>query len=857
MKKRSALKTILNASLLLLVIAGAALLGFALYGRDAGDDDQRETAPAFYEEEGLRYTLENDFLSLDMDGDTTWFSLTSKEDGHVWHAVPDGAGKDPIALAGLKNQLQSTLTLTYSTQNGVRMLYDNYEYSIKNKVYRIRADKDRIQVDYTLGRVQRAYLIPSVISVERMEGFLASLDKAKSRKVLDSYRKYDPLKLKPDQISELTAQYPMLESGAIYVIRDNVKEFLQEEFEGLFEQAGYSYDDYLLDQKDSGRSVGSDTAIFNLSVIYRLEGRDLLVEVPMDSIHYSDEFPPIKINLLPNFGAGGTADQGYMLVPEGGGGLIRFNNGKIAQNGYYADMYGWDYATWREAVVHETNARFPMFAMANGGSAFLCMMEERAASSSINADVAGRSNSYNTASASYTLLHSDAFNVTDRTIETIYMYENELPRGAIRQRYRFLPTDDYVELARAYRGYLMEQYPLLETQPALGLPLAVEIIGAIDKVQQRGGLPVSVPVRVTGYREAADMVREIASWSDSRLHLRLNGWMNGGVRQQLLRRDRLVSQLGTEADFSYLTSAVKEAGVRLYLHGITSFALDSGLKEGFIPLRDAARFTTREEVELFDYSVIWYGQMDMRESYFLLKPDLSLDMMKALARAAIDRGAAGVSYEDAGAILSADYNHHLTVTRDDVMKAQEGEQRRLLDQGLGSMIRGGNLYALEAADLVTDMDLEGVGYFVLDDRVPFIQIALHGLVEYTGRPLNLTGDWEQELLLSAQRGAGLFFVFMREEPLVLHDTDYSRFYGASFDLWKDQARNVIREYEEKLGGVFHQAIVGFERLPGDVSLTTYEDGTCVAVNFSHEDRVVRGQLLAPRSYDVIPGEVTR
>ena len=385
MKKHSALKTILKVSLLLLTVAGAVFLGRALYGPESGDDDQREAVPAFYEEEGLHYKLENDYLSLDMDGDTTWFSLTGKEDGRVWKSVPDGAAQDPIALAGNKNQLQSTLTLTYSTQNGVRMLYDNYEYSIKNKVYRIQADKDRIQVDYTLGRVQRAYIIPSVISVERMEGFLSSLEKSKSRKVLDSYRKYDPQKLKADQITELTAQYPMLESGAIYVIRDNVKEFLQEEFEGLFEQAGYSYDDYLLDQKDSGRSVGSDTAVFNLSVVYRLEGRDLLVEVPMDSIRYSEEFPPIKINLLPNFGAGGTADQGYMLVPEGGGGLIRFNNGKIAQNGYYADMYGWDYATWREAVVHETNARFPMFAVATGGSAFLCMMEERAASSSISA----------------------------------------------------------------------------------------------------------------------------------------------------------------------------------------------------------------------------------------------------------------------------------------------------------------------------------------------------------------------------------------------------------------------------------------------------------------------------------------
>ena len=851
MRKQSALKTILKAALLLLVIAGITLLGWALYGQDDGEPEDQGTTAAFYDEEGIHYMLENDYLSLDLDGDTTWFTLTSKEDGTVWHAVPVDAAKDPLALAGTKNLLQSTLALTYSTQNGVRTLYDNFEYSIKNQVYTILADETQVRIDYTLGRVLRAFIIPSVISLERMDSFLTRMEKAQSRKVLDSYRKHDPARLKEEQKTELTELYPLLNDGPIYVIRDNVKDFLKDEFEALFETAGYTYDDYLIDQAQSGRTVGSQNAIFNLSLLYRLEGRDLVVEVPMDSIRYTDEYPPIKLNILPNFGAGGPTDQGYMLVPEGGGGLIEFNNGKTAQNGYYADVYGWDYATWRSAVVHETNARFPMFGMVSGGSAFLCLMEERAASASLTADVAGRGNSYNTASASYTLLHSDAFNVTDRTVETIYMYEKELPKGSIRQRYRFLPTDDYVELAKAYRDYLVEQYPLLQPEPAQGLPLAIEIIGAIDKVQQKGGLPVSTPVRLTSYQETADIVREIASWSGSRLFVRLNGWMNAGIRQQLLNGDRLVPQLGSQEDFSRMAAAIQDAGARLYLHGITAFALDSGLLEGFLPLRDAARFTTREEVELFQYSNVWYGAMEMRDSYYLLKPELSLRMMDMLASTARKHGADGISYEDVGSLLSADYNVEETVTRDEVLMMQTQEQRRLLKEGLGSLIRGGNLYALEAADLVTDTDLEGVRYFVMDDNVPFLQIALHGLVDYTGKPLNLAGDWEQELLLSAQRGAGLSFVFMQTEPLVLHDTEYSQYYGASFDLWAGQAKAIIKEYEEKLGGIFGQAISGFERLPGQVTLTSYEDGTCVAVNFSHEKQSVLEISVPARSYIVI------
>ena len=219
-----------------------------------------------------------------------------------------------------------------------------------------------------------------------------------------------------------------------------------------------------------------------------------------------------------------------------------------------------------------------------------------------------------------------------------------------------------------------------------------------------------------------------------------------------------------------------------------------------------------------------------------------------LAQAAQDYGAAGVAYEDVGLLLSSDYNPRQTFNRDRVARMQVEEMARARAQGLATMIRGGNLYALPQADLVTDTDLRGVPYFVLDERLPFIHMALHGLVRYTGQPLNLSGDWQEELLLCAQRGAGLAFVFMAEEPLVLHDTSYSQYFGASYPLWAAQAKAIITDYEQALGGIFHQRMTGFEQLDDKLSLTTYEDGSRVAVNFGHEDKVVHEQAVPARSY---------
>ena len=113
-------------------------------------------------------------------------------------------------------------------------------------------------------------------------------------------------------------------------------------------------------------------------MIYRLDGDKLVVEVPLKEIEYKENYPIYYLNVLPYFGAGSTKDEGYMLVPEGGGALINFNNGKTAQNSYYANMYGWDHAQNREAVVHETETYFNAFGIARNGSSFLCVMEESA-----------------------------------------------------------------------------------------------------------------------------------------------------------------------------------------------------------------------------------------------------------------------------------------------------------------------------------------------------------------------------------------------------------------------------------------------------------------------------------------------
>ena len=298
-----------------------------------------------YEGNSSDIVLENENLKMVMDPETTQFTVTKKSTGAIWYSNPQDADEDTVALKSDIENLKSTLLLTYSVVNGVDTLYNNYKYSISSKIFNIEATENSIKVDYSIGEVEKEYIIPLVAEEERMEELLGNMSKGDASMVKDYYKKYDINNLgKKDDKEALLEQYPILEEKVIYVLRDGVKDNLKKKLEEFFSEAGYTDEEYAVDKELYAQSGESDKPVFNVSIEYRLEGDDLVVTVPMSEIEYKDEYPIISLTILPYFGAGGTEEDGYMLVPEGGGSIIRFNNGKLAQNSYYSNVYGWDMA---------------------------------------------------------------------------------------------------------------------------------------------------------------------------------------------------------------------------------------------------------------------------------------------------------------------------------------------------------------------------------------------------------------------------------------------------------------------------------------------------------------------------------
>ena len=324
---------------LIAAIALACLVIFVFVPIYSQKEDTNTNPPviSYYEGDETPLVMETDDLLFTMDPKTTRFQLVEKASGRIWDSTPADGDRDPIALTANKEALAATMLVAYTTSSG-EITMNNNAYSIANQTYQLNKQEDgSIRVDYSIGKIERIYTLPSAITKERFNTFVDAMSKKNKKQTTSNYSLYEPEKLdKKDNKEEIIAMYPSVQEQPLYILKGDVSAANKQKLESYFAEAGYTQEDFEIDQQLVAGKRETGGPVFNVSVIYRLEGKDLVVEIPYSEIRYRTDYPITAITPLPMFGAAGTDQDGFMLIPEGGGALIRCNNGTINQSAYYA-----------------------------------------------------------------------------------------------------------------------------------------------------------------------------------------------------------------------------------------------------------------------------------------------------------------------------------------------------------------------------------------------------------------------------------------------------------------------------------------------------------------------------------------
>ena len=124
-----------------------------------------------------------------------------------------------------------------------------------------------------------------------------------------------------------------------------------------------------------------------------------------------------------------------------------------------------------------------------------------------------------------------------------------------------------------------------------------------------------------------------------------------------------------------------------------------------------------------------------------------------------------------------------------------------------------------------------LGYY--DYSIPFYQLVVSGLFDYTGPAVNYDSERSMEwyLLKALETGSNLNFMISYEDTRNLLDTNYTMFYNAYYANWKSRIlymNNVINDAK-----IHNNAIlVGHKILQDNVYQVEYSNGAVLVINYN-------------------------
>lgn len=784
---------------------------------------------------------------IEFDPNTTHFTYTDRF-GKKWYS--NSLAEDPTHA-----ELAALVMITYQNNLGTRYELDSDTESVqrKNYTYEVDAAAKKITINYTIGKISPTYYVPGAITEERYNEIRDSFhtENAASNKsdMLASYIKMTWEKVDKLDNKKYLDLYPKIEedlkAGAvIYLLRDNVPEWKKAKLQGILEdELGYTKEDWEKDQEQyCEESSGTSQPAVNVTLEIMLDGDELVVNVPLEKIAYKSAYPLTELYVLPYMLSEPSNSDGYLFVPDGSGALIDFNNQK-GQQAYSAKIYGHDYAMTQDVRISDPRVNYPIYGIGvtkrtSAGQeekldqGLLAIIESGDSYGTLKASVPGGTGAnVNYVTTKFDIIHNEQVNVASRSTTAVYAYEKELAKDEnITIRFRPIATSSYVDMAKSYREYYLEKNPSLATKVSGTMPVAVELVGAIEKVQHVLGFPKERPFAMTTYDQMVDIVKDLNNEGVTNLSVILEGWFNDGIKHDVADDVSLIGVLGGKKDFKNAIQKIQENNT-LYLKASFTYVYENNWFDSYSYRRDTAKYISREFVKKQKISDVWYGIIEDSDYYYLANPAYIEKTVRGFVDEIKDFDIKNVAFADVGNILAADYNRKKTVTREKAKNKQVSFLADLLNDGSKMVMYDPYAYAIPDSNLILDMDVDSTHNCLTDTAIPFFPIVLHGYVDFTGDALNVTGDFTNNLLNCAESGSGLYFIFMNNSGMDLAESEYTYLYGANYDSWKADALKWYNRFKEDFSGIYGQTIEDHKVLAEDVKMTEYADGTRVYVNY--------------------------
>ena len=597
---------------------------------------------------------------------------------------------------------------------------------------------------------------------------------------------------------------------------------------------------------------------YNITVpfVLTLNEKGIRVSVNMADIKFEGEGSArlTAVSVMPYFACGLKGTDGYMFVPDGCGALI--DNNYVNPNGtvlkYYTYVYDRDPSLSIATKTDVTEPTvMPVFGTKmNNSQAWVAVIDEGDALATIHAAYARTSLPFTSQYVEFNYYARDTFKTTDRWYQKDYVqYAAKGNDCEIAINYYLLTGDDadYFGMAEMYREYLIEKGADGSAVKS-DLDMFIETYGALSKKVSKFGFVVNELKSITTFEQAAEMVDKFSAAGISNINLRYTGWMVNGLENLPVKDASPDSVVGSKSDVTALNEKVTATGGNLFMNVDFIETYDS--RYGWSLNRYTVRNMINEILEKSLYSIVT-GRATGYITY-LTAPRMYQKQVDAFLKDYSKYGINSVSSGTLGSLVYSDFT-----TNDDHYTSRQSTEKYIketlstLAESTGNlMVDQGNGYSLAYADTVISAPMYDSGLEITSTDVPFMQIALHGLVTYTESAHNQTSsDKQQQLLRQLETGSAPYYLLTYEDSSIFLDTRFaSSNYSTQYEVWMDKAVESYKTVSGVLNGYCDKPITDHKIITDDVRATTYGDSMTVYVNYSDSDYTYNGVKIPANGY---------
>ncbi len=852
-------KKLLIALIVLALVFGAAYLGYYLihfsfyneyrqYVREPVMEEATELSLSKQKLEGYkdyRLVTESDVLAMYINDETTDVAIYDKRTGHITFAVPPGAEEDSVANKVNRDYLRSHVIVNYYNAARTEGIYDSYSMSVEKEQFTLEAIENGVRVTYEMGDFSNSMgTVPQYMSEEKFAELAAQMNEDDAA----AFGRYYSTN------SDVAGMRQLLKTA-----RNNRN--VQAKLQAMLDGVGFTEEDFTEQMALAGSNVTVPIS-FVVAVEYRLYDDYVEVSVPVDAIEERGGAAIFRIQLLRSFGAAGTEDSGYMVVPNGDGSIIKLNNGKTNATNYNQYIYGIDPLAADYTVVESaSNATMALYGMHTQDATILATVEEGAALASVTAGISGKVNSYNYIYTSFVIRGSETLEMfgTTGNEATLPIVEPEPYRSELTVRYSFLDEDysGYSGMARYLRERLIREGVLTPKTEAEELKFYYDVIAGVEMTEFFLGKQYMGLTAMTTFDQAAQMSTALQEKGITNQVMNLQGWFNGGYYHDAANHIFPTWKLGGKNGLKALNGAMEALGGRLYAD--VAFQKVSFESEGiwFNYQAESAKYYGSGYVASFGQvnptNFRQTSSLGYHETmYDLISPKFLVRHVNTFADKFADYDVSGVSLRDLGNTLHSDKKRTNIINRSQALDVVLGTMDTLEATGKNLMFSAANDYTWAYADDILNLPLGDNEYILVDEDIPLYEMIVHGSIDYCGNVYNLTDSKDARVLIlnMVEYGAAPHFVFTWKETTEMKYSGMNSSYATTFGTWADTAAEVYLEVNECLRGVTDAAMISHEILPDGLRCVTYDNGVRIYVNYSDKTLSAGSVQVPAMSYAV-------